>query len=197
MYLDPYQVSPDVGAERSPSVASKLTALVGLVAEVLALHAAPYECWRVVPDMDWRLATDAAAQRNVRLEVLGDPARYASVRWTGTGRGYDPNAPSHEFEIFLTRGTGDGEKEVTEARHTAAEAAFRTLCEGEGLHDATAWTAPPGLLYALRRQESVTTESGVECALGAPTITAAPGRRRPDPSAPDDRHEIVFTITLD
>lgn len=203
-YLSPYQVSPIQGNDRSDSVAAKLATLVALVKEILAEHGdtSGADGWRVIPDVDWRWYGDSAAQRDVRLAVMGNPARYCTVRWAGvSGVSYDPNAVPHVFEVYVARGTGDGEKPgPTEAQYAADEAAFRSLLESEGVHDGTEWTSPPGLLYALRRQHAVTVggtaSGGDELALGAPVITRPPDRVRPDPSNPDDRHEILFTVTL-
>jgi hypothetical protein len=194
-YLDTSQLVRPAGPGRAPGLEPRQAALVGLVTETLALHRGN---WTVATALSLAEIGGAAHERATRLAIMGDPARHADVAWTGTAPGYDPNAEAFVFTVTLYYGTGWGR---TDGPQTAAEvdakaAAFRAVAEGEGVWDGSAWTVPPGVLWALRRQDAVTSAAGDEFALGRPSDVAVRYNVRPDEKNPDDLHEVTFSITL-
>lgn len=194
-YLSPTQITAGGDPASSASVDAKQTALVGLVTEILAEHGSYTVSTALTPTV----IGGGGSDRALRLATMGDPARFAEVEWDGDdGATYDPHAVGHRFTVSLYYGTGWGlgAPPANQAAVEAVAAAFRAVCEGEGVWDGSAWTTAPGLLWALRRQDAVILASGDVSDLADPGGVEVAYNERPDDRNPDDRHRLSFSILV-
>lgn len=185
MMLDLAQIRAAGSGPQGADLSAKTAALAAWLGEVLALHGSG---WRVATHADSRLLATGTGPA-VRDSIMGTPARYAEVVWTGDAPGYDPTAPARVFEVGLYYGTDLRLTSPTLTADTAAAwSAFRDVCDN-------ASDTLPGVLYACRRQDEITLDGVDTVALGSPqNVTAGriPGNAR-DAS---DLLALTFTVTL-
>jgi hypothetical protein len=186
MSLDLAQIVAASSGPQSASNADKTAALASWLAQVLALHGTG---WTVATYVDPRLLS-TSLDAETRAEIMGRPARYAEVIWTGTAEGYDPTAVADLYSVGIAFGTGaDVGSAGIVAASDAAQAAFRALCRSSS-------ETTPGVLYAAERQAEIMTAAGHTVYLGAPQSVLA-GRMPGDPRRQDETLTLAFTIGLE
>lgn len=199
VYLDPAQVVSYVTEERSAPLSVKVAAASAFLQEVLRLHDST---WTVKPYIDPLLHRRGPVSRKGRHDLMGDPIRYAELLWSGNanpdGVGYDGPSTANNMKVLVYYGVGTA---TDDSAASDAADGWRDAMEGEGQgYDASAdtWTAPPGLLWALRRQHalSYTDSGGTAWRMEMAHADVQTGFAPADSANPDDRYECLFTLTL-
>lgn len=195
--LDPQQIFEPQAAARNASIALKTQLLTELVTEVLQLHDSNFSVFSLTPP---DFLKSIASERDTRLDVMGRPCRYAEITLTGR----DPVTYEEDyvftdvFEIFVGFGTGTGpDGPFDAATYQAAVTAWRSVIGAAGVWDGLAWTEPPGLVTALRKQEVMCSENPDDPPVQITEVRDAEYTyARPDPQNPDDRLDLTLTVLL-
>lgn len=199
MSLDPLQVIGLNDSDRPISIRQKMFYLQDLLNQVLQLHDPNF---RVVEYMDSAIMSSAGMERDTRLDLLGNPARYCAIEHTGVSEEvYEEHATfTDTFTLTLLYGTGGGYSDPLDQLvfETAANG-FRDAYGAEGVwNDVTlTWDEPPGILTVLRRQIVIPRTEGPP--IHVHDVRDVERTARPitiDSSTPDDRYELSATVYL-